>query len=456
MTFRFNPTDREILRLALPNIVSNITIPLLGMADTAIAGRIGEDANIAALSVGTTIFSMIYWNCAFLRMGTGGITAQAYGADRPEECANMLARSVWVAAALALLLLAFQRPIGHASLALMQAGDHVSALAADYFFARVWAAPASILLFSLQGWLIGMQDARTPMFIAILSNVANVAFSFWFALGLGWGIAGVAWGTVVAQYAGLLVAVAFLWLKYRGYLRLIDLRASLSPAPLVHFLTINRDIFLRTLCVVTAYTFFTVASARFGDTILTTNAVLMQLFTLFSFLADGFAYAGEALSGRFVGERNAEALHRFIRRLMGWSLIIAVAFVGVYALCWRQLLAIFSPSSTLIATAGRYIVWIIAVPLVGAVPFMIDGIMIGATRTRILRNTVFYALVLYLAVFYALAPLLGNTALWIAFLTFLFARGFFLYVCSGRLNVERIIGGATAASGKLRRPAHRS
>ena len=204
MALRFTPTDREILRLALPNIVSNITIPLLGMADTAIAGRIGDDVNIAALSVGTTIFSMIYWNCAFLRMGTGGITAQAYGADRPGECANMLARSVWVAAVLALLLLLFQHPIGHASLALMQAGDRVSALAADYFFARVWAAPASILLFSLQGWLIGMQDARTPMFIAILSNVVNVACSLWFALALGWGIAGVAWGTVVAQYTALL------------------------------------------------------------------------------------------------------------------------------------------------------------------------------------------------------------------------------------------------------------
>lgn len=442
MALRFTPTDREILRLALPNIVSNITIPLLGMADTAIAGRIGDDANIAALSVGTTIFSMIYWNCAFLRMGTGGITAQAYGAGRPGECANMLARSVWVAAALALLLLVFQRPIGHASLALMQAGDHVNALAADYFFARVWAAPASVLLLSLQGWLIGMQDARTPMFIAILSNVVNVVFSLWFALALGWGIAGVAWGTVVAQYTGLLVALVFLWVKYRGYLRLIDLRTSFSPAPLVHFLTVNRDIFLRTLCVVTAYTFFTAASARFGDTILATNAVLMQLFTLFSYLSDGFAYAGEALSGRFVGERNAEALRRFMGRLMGWALVIALVFVGAYALCWRQILALFSPSSAIIATAGRYIVWIIAVPLVGAVPFMIDGIMIGATRTRILRNTVFYALAAYLAVFYALAPWIGNDALWIAFLTFLFARGFFLYVYSGRLNVERIIGGS--------------
>ena len=432
MALRFTPTDREILRLALPNIVSNITIPLLGMADTAIAGRIGDDANIAALSVSTTIFSMIYWNCGFLRMGTSGITAQAYGAGRPGECANMLARSVWVAAVLALLLLAFQRPIGHASLALMQAGDRVSALAADYFFARVWAAPASILLFSLQGWLIGMQDARTPMFIAILSNVVNVVFSLWFALALGWGIAGVAWGTVVAQYTALLVALVFLWVKYRGYLRLIDLRTSFSPAPLVHFLTVNRDIFLRTLCVVTAYTFFTAASARFGDTILATNAVLMQLFTLFSYLSDGFAYAGEALSGRFVGERNAEALRRFMGRLMGWALVIALVFVGAYALCWRQILALFSPSSAIIATAGRYIVWIIAVPLVGAVPFMIDGIMIGATRTRILRNTVFYAL----------TPWIGNDALWIAFLTFLFARGFFLYVCSGRLNVERIIGGS--------------
>ena len=439
MALKYTDTDRHILRLAVPNVISNISVPLLGMADTAIAGRLGDDANIAALSIGTTIFNFIYWNCAFLRMGTSGITAQACGAGRHAECANMLVRAVWLALVLAVLILVFQQPIGKYSLALMQGSDKVQALAAEYSFARIRAVPASVLLFAIQGWYIGMQDARTPMYIAILSNVANIVFSVGFVFGLGMGISGVAWGTVVAQYAGLIMAVVFWLVKYRPYSAYFNLRDSLRLAPLVRFLHINKDIFLRTFCIVIAYTFFTAASARFGDVILTTNALLMQLFTLFSYLADGFAYSAEALSGRFVGERNTETLHRFIRRLMGWSFLIAVLFVGLYLVGWKEILGVFSPSDEIIACAGQYIGWVIAVPLIGAVPFMIDGIMIGATRTKILRNTVFLSTVLYLASFYALSPWLGNTALWIAFLIFLSARGLLLYFASDRLNVEKII-----------------
>ena len=215
MALKYTDTDRHILRLAVPNVISNISVPLLGMADTAIAGRLGDDANIAALSIGTTIFNFIYWNCAFLRMGTSGITAQACGAGRHAECANMLVRAVWLALVLAVLILVFQQPIGKYSLALMQGSDKVQALAAEYIFARIRAVPASVLLFAIQGWYIGMQDARTPMYIAILSNVANIVFSVGFVFGLGMGISGVAWGTVVAQYAGLIMAVVFWLVKYR-------------------------------------------------------------------------------------------------------------------------------------------------------------------------------------------------------------------------------------------------
>lgn len=441
MYLKFSHTDRAILRLAVPNVISNISVPLLGMADTVIAGRLGDDANIAALSIGTTIFNFIYWNCAFLRMGTSGITAQAYGAKNHNECANMLIRSVWVAIIIALLLLVFQQPIGQFSVAMMQGSEKVQALVTEYIFVRIWAVPASILLLAIQGWYIGMQDARTPMYIAIFSNIINILFSLWFVFGIGMGIEGVAWGTVVAQYCGLLMAAIFWIIKYRGYVVYFNIRSSLKLEPMIHFLHINKDIFLRTLCVVIAYTFFTAASARFGDVILTTNALLMQLFTLFSYMADGFAYSAEALSGRFVGERNAEALKRFIGRLMGWTLIIAVLFVGTYLIGWKKILMIFSPSKEVIECAGEYIGWVIAVPLVGSIPFMIDGIMIGATRTKILRNTVFISTILYLGSFYALSPWLGNTALWIAFLVFISSRGILLYFGSDRLNVEKIING---------------
>lgn len=420
-------------------MISNIIIPMLGMVDTAIAGYIGEDVNIAALAIGTTIFNFIYWNCAFLRMGTSGITAQAYGAGNWKECANMLIRALWLACIIAILLLAFQKPVGHFSLYIMQGSETVQQLAGEYFFVRIWAVPASISLFAIHGWFIGMQDAKTPMLISIMSVIINTVFSLLFVFRFDMGIAGIAWGTVVAQYAGLLVSCILWFIKYRSYIPYFDIRESIRMAPVVHFLHVNKDIFLRTACVVAVYTFFTAASARFGDTTLATNALLMQLFTLFSYMSDGFAYAAEALSGRFVGERNVDKLKRYIRHLMYWAIIIAGLYVFIYLIAWKQILMIFSPSEEVIRTAGRYIGWIIAVPLAGSIPFMIDGIMIGATKTKILRNTVFIATLLFFGSFYALAPLLGNTALWVAFLLFLLFRGILLYIYSDKLNAEKII-----------------
>lgn len=431
--------NKSILKLAIPNMISNIVIPMLGMVDTAIAGYIGQDINIAALSIGTTIFSFIYWNCAFLRMGTSGITAQAYGSGDLKECANMLIRALWLACIMACLLLVFQKPIGLLALRLLQGSDAVRQVAGEYFFIRIWAVPASITLFAIQGWFIGMQDAKTPMLVAIFSVFLNIILSIIFVFGLNMGIAGIAWSTVGVQYISLAI-FCILWLvRYRSYMRYFDIKASFHFKPMVRFLQVNQDIFLRTACVVIVYTFFTAASARFGDTILATNALLMQLFTLFSYLADGFAYAGEALSGRLVGERNTPLLKRYIRLLLLWSLVVAIVFVIIYILAWKNILILFSPSDEVLRTAGQYIIWIIAVPLVGCIPFMIDGIMIGATQTKLLRNTVFFATLLFFGSFYALAPLFGNDALWISFLLFLFFRGLLLYFCSNKLNVEQIV-----------------
>jgi len=426
---------KEIFRLAIPNMISNIVIPLLGMVDTAIAGHLGDDRNIAALSIGVTIFNFIFWNCSFLRMGTSGMTAQAYGAGKKKECANMLLRSTWLALLITVTLVVFQKPIGHFALHVMQGSEQVQTLAAEYLFVRIWAVPASITLFTLHGWFIGMQDAKTPMMIAILSVIINATCSFYFAFDLEMGIAGIAWGSVVAQYAGLFLSCILLLIKYRAYLRLLDVKESLRLKPIMRFLQINRDILIRTVFVVLVYTFFTAASARFGDTILATNALLMQLFTLFSFLCDGFAYAAESLVGRFVGERNALLLKRFINKLIFWSIIIGLSFVMVYIVAWKDILLLFSSSVDLLDTAGKYIGWVIAVPLIACVPFMLDGIMVGATKTKLLRNTVLIATTLFFISFYTFSPFIGNNALWISFLLFLFVRGLLLYFFSGRLNV---------------------
>ncbi|MDR0348313.1 MAG: MATE family efflux transporter [Tannerella sp.] len=431
--------NKDILKLAIPNMISNIIIPMLGMVDIAIAGRIGNDTHIGALSIGVAIFNFIYWNCAFLRMGTSGITAQAYGAGNIKECANMLIRSLWLAGIMALLLLIFQQPVGHLSLYIMQGSETVQQAAATYFFARIWAVPASITLFALQGWFIGMQDAKTPMWIAVVSVINNALFSIAFVFYFNMGIAGIAWGTVATQYTALAVSAALWVIKYGHYRKYIDIGESLKFKPVIHFLQINKDIFLRTACIVSVYTFFTAASARFGDTILAANALLMQLFTLFSYMSDGFAYSGEALSGRLVGENNPAMLRRYIRRLIFWSLVIALVYVIAYMLAWKEILLIFSPSEDVLNAAGSFIGWIIAVPLTGCIPFMIDGIMIGATKTKLLRNTVFISTLLFFGCFSLLTPYMGNSALWIAFLVFLSARGILLYFGSDRLNAHRIV-----------------
>jgi MATE family multidrug resistance protein len=372
-------------------------------------------------------------------MGTSGLTAQAFGAKRKEECSNMMLRAIWLTLGISLILLIFQKPIGRFALYVMQGSPRVQALAAEYIFVRMWAIPASITLFALHGWLIGMQDAKTPMIIAILTIATNAGLSTYFAIYLNMGIAGIAWGSVVAQYVGLVISCIFLFAKYRDYLLLLKIKESLQLKPIIHYLHINKDIFFRTAFVVIVYAFFTAASARFGDTVLATNSLLMQLFTLFSYLCDGFAYSGEALSGRFVGERNAVLLKRFIRMLIMWSVVIGLFFVIVYVAAWKEILMLFSPSDEILVTAGKYIGWIIAVPLAGCVPFMIDGIMIGATKTKLLRDTVFISTALFFVCFFALSPSIGNDALWIAFIIFLVSRGLLLYFCSNRLNIHKIM-----------------
>lgn len=431
--------NRRILKLAIPNIISNITIPLLGMVDIAIAGRLGEDSAIGAMAIGTTIFNMIYWACGFLRMGTSGITAQAYGARNLHECAKILVRSFTVAIALALLLLALRIPIGRLSLDMMSGSQRVQELAGEYFYARIWAAPASLSLFAIHGWFIGMQNSKTPMVVSIISNIINLCLGLLFVFRFDMGIVGIAWATVIAQYSGLAVSV-ILWLVYYGRLgKYIDIKASIRLKPMIQFFNINKDIFMRTLCLVAAYTFFTAASSRFGDTVLATNALLMQLFTLFSYMSDGFAYAAESLSGKFIGAKNSNALREAIRKLLYWSAGLSILYVIIYLIGWRDILSIFSSSEAIVETARHYIGWIITIPIVGCLPFLIDGILLGATETKLLRNTMFIAIAIYFGVYYSTVHILGNNAIWLAFVVFIAVRGILLLIATHNLNVGRLM-----------------
>ena len=409
----------------------------MGIVGTMIAGHLGDSVStIGALAIGVSIFNFIYWNCSFIRMGTSGITAQAYGAGDQRTTTLMLARATVVSLVVGVAIVVLQRPLGEVALRLMNGGEMV----ADYFYARVWAVPAGVLLFGLNGWLTGMQNAIIPMVVAIVVNVIHIVCSLWFAFPLGMGIVGIAYASVVAQWTGVAITALIMWWHYGKQLVRISWSEIWDMKAMREFFSINRDIIVRTLCIVSTYTFFTAASARMDNpTILAVNTILLELFTLFSYMSDGFAFAAEALTGRFIGERNGVALRDCVRKCMVWCAVICVLYVGLYVGWWRELLGLFvedgaENTAQIMEYAGRYIGWIVAIPVAASWPFMMDGIMVGATQSRIMRNSMLWATAAYFLLFFTLEPLIGNDALWLAFTSYMFLRGVFQYFMSDRLR----------------------
>ncbi len=429
--------NRRILGLALPNIITNITVPLLGMVDTAIMGHLSEEG-LGAIAIGASLFNLIYWNFGFLRMGTSGITAQAYGARRWDEAVRTLVRACTIALGIALALIVLQWPIGLLVPVIFEGSDKVLAMALTYFQVRIWAAPATLGLYAIKGWFIGMQDSKTPMWIAIALNIVNILFSLLFVLVFHWDIAGVALGTVMAQYSGLAMGIFFLRRKWKaesgewkvegGTMKTI--KDALHWDKMKRFFKVNGDIFLRTVCLSAVFTFITAAGSHISDEVLAVNNLLMQFFTLFSYIMDGFAYAGESLVGRYIGAREAKNLRSAVRLLIVWGLVLTVVFTGAYAVGGEWFLAIFTDQQAVIDAAGDYLFWVLIVPVCGFAAFLFDGIFIGATASRSMRNAMFMATAAFFAVYYGLkalnAPLdtlTWNNILWTAFMVFLTLRG---------------------------------
>lgn len=418
--------NKQILRLALPNIVTNITIPLLGMVDLAIVGHIGNAAHIGGIAIGGMIFNLIYWNFSFLRYGTGGLTAQAYGAGNLDEGLRTLVRGLAIALAGAVLLLLLQVPVGRLAALVVDATPEVIRLALTYFYVRIWAAPAVLALYVFNGWFIGMQNAKIPMVLAIVINCINIVFSMLFVLVWHQGIAGVALGTVLAQYVGLGLAVFFWFWKYGDLKNKLEIRESLQWAALKRFFKINGDIFLRTFCLVLVFTFIPAVSASMGDELLAVNTLLMQLFMLFSYFMDGFAYAAEALSGKFVGARQRGNLELLIRCLLRWGAVLALACVVIYFFCGQRILWLLTDVPSVIEAAVPYLPWAVGVPVCGFMAFLFDGVYIGATATRSMRNIMVVATALFFALYYSLTYFFGNHGLWGAFAAFLLCRSFIM------------------------------
>ena len=419
--------NKEILRLAVPSIITNITVPLLGMVDVAIVGHIGNASYIAAIALTTMVFNLIYWNFGFLRMGTSGLTAQAYGANDKAEYLHVLVRGLTIALAAALMLILLQRPIGYLCQKWIHSSDETLALTLTYFYIRIWAAPTNLALYALKGWFIGMQNAKTPMWIAIILNIVNIICSLVFVFVFHAGIAGVAWGTVIAQYSGLILAVTLWFVQYGELRHDIRVRESLHWHEMVRFFKINGDIFLRTLCLIAVFTFIPYISAEMGDEVLAANTLLMQLFTLLSYIMDGFAYAGESLVGRFYGAQDEQALRICIRKLLLWGVGLATAFTILYATCGRALLGVLTSDKAVVDKAMEYIIWTVLVPFTGFAAFIYDGIYIGATASKAMRNVMFVATGVFFIAYYALHNSLGNDGLWIAFLLFLTLRGLLMF-----------------------------
>ena len=338
--------NKKILQLALPSIVSNITVPLLGLVDVAIVGHLGAASYIGAIAVGGMLFNIIYWLFGFLRMGTSGMTSQAQGRRDLLEVTRVLFRSVGVGILISLALLLLQYPIREIAFLLLDTTDEVERLASLYFNICIWGAPAVLGLYGFSGWFIGMQNSRFPMFIAITQNVVNIVASLIFVFVFGMKVQGVATGTLIAQYGGFGMAV-FLWFVF--YRKRLNIRVCwheiMDKVAMRRFFQVNGDIFFRTLCLVAVTTFFTSTGARQGDIVLAVNTLLMQLFTLFSYIMDGFAYAGEALAGRYIGARNKTALSRMIRLLFGWGIGLSLSFTLLYGVGGKGFLSLLTNDS---------------------------------------------------------------------------------------------------------------
>ena len=431
--------NREILRLAVPSILANITIPLVGIVDTAIVGHLSDAAAIGGIAIGTMLFDLLYWNFGFLRIGTSGLAAQAYGAGRKDECRKILVQSLSLASLATLFVWAIQWFFVTAVLAVVPCSAEAASIAREYFYVRIWAAPATMMLFTFKGWFIGMQDTKSPMSTDILVNAVNMLASYYLAVHAGYGVVGVAYGTLLAQYSGLFLAVAIMVLKY-GIIHIgtREILAAMKWPELKRMMSLNGNLFIRSLCFMVVYVGYTSLASRYGDEELAVSSILMKFFMFFSYFVDGFAYAGEALVGKEFGRSRADALNDkmsatgslndVVRLLFNWSIGVGLLFTAVYAVWGDECIALMTSDSGVIAAAKPYMGWLIAMPIVSALAFMWDGVFVGATAGVQIRNAMIWAALAFVIGYITTFSWWGPQALYIAYFAHLFARVAYLTV----------------------------
>ena len=417
--------NKEILRLALPSILANITVPIVGMVDIAVAGHLqGNDiftaaAFIGGISIGSMLFDLLYWNFAFLRVGTGGLTAQAFGRDDPRECARILVRALLLALASAALILLIQWPLTKLAFLIVDSSPEVTELALRYFYIRVWAAPATLGLMAFRGWFVGMQDSFSSMMTDLVVNGVNIAASIILTLGIpawGWkglGFPGIALGTVTAQYSGLLYASLKVAFRYRYVfdgLTADAVRSSFAGNEIKKFMSMNGDIFVRSLCFTAIYMGMPTIAAHYGDLMLASNTIMMKLLMVFSFFTDGFAYAGEALTGRFIGEQDLEMTRKSVRYVFGWSMSIVLGFMAVYWFGGMPMVRMMTSDPEVVEACRQFIPWLVLMPLTGCAAFTWDGVYLGATASKGIRDAMLWAAAAFLACWFVGIGILGTVS----------------------------------------------
>ena len=427
--------NKQILRLAIPSILANITIPLVGLVDTAIVGHISDAHAIGGIAIGTMLFDLLYWNFGFLRVGTSGMTAQAFGRGDKEQCARLLTQSVSIALIGAAAIWLLQWLFVTAALAIVPCSEQVALFARQYFFIRVWAAPATLSLMALKGWFIGMQDTVSPMITDMVVNVVNMLVSYVLAVYTPMGALGVALGTVVAQFTGLSLAIILLLCKYRDVFRGLSIwQLARDMQGMRSLITLNANLFVRSLCFMVVYVGFTSLSSMYGDTDLAVCSILMKLFMLVSYFVDGFAYAGEALVGKYIGEAKSHAsspyrlspLASIVRLLFLWSLGVGAVFTVLFALSYMPMYRMMTSDSEVLARLTDFVGWLIAMPIVSTLAFMWDGVFTGATAGKHIRNAMIWAAVGFVVGYVASYHFLGTHALFVGYFLHLAARVIYL------------------------------
>jgi len=427
------PMNREILRLAVPNILTNLTVPLVSLVDLGLMGRMPSAAYILAIGFGTLIFNFLYWAFGFLRMATTGMVAQVFGKDDQTELLNILFRGVLIAVSIGLILILFQKPLFYLANLLIQAKAEAVIPLKRYFFYRIYAAPATISIYVLSGWLLGIQDARSVLFISILINGLNAFLSYYFVKRLAMDVDGVALGTVIAQYAGLVLAVSIAFFKHQIKPSLLMYRSFFDFDSWKKFMKLNSDLFIRTLSLILVMSFFKTKAGNIGLILGAANMLLFEFISLTSYGIDGFAFAAEALCGKYYGKNNYAQFTKAVRFSLLWGIGLSILLTLLFFFFGKHLLTLMTDKEELIQTALIYLPWLVLAPLINGFAFIWDGIYIGTTSTAAMRKSMLIAaFLIFLPAFYGFEFLFQNHGIWLAFSIFMVSRGVILSLWSRR------------------------